>query len=1025
MKSLNAKRIAAVAASLLMGLAVAGQGVTFGNIPIINNAGQPVVQIVVGSSAMPSDGVVAANIAAAIGSLAHTTQNITATVSGRSGVSCVVTTPTCTLSNQQVWLGEKGLTVAAGSYSFTALIGSVLNGGALNSGNLQYTKNLLGGTGTGSYTYPDGSTAPFAISTSPTSPSAYEGIGPINIQSSVIAGTNGGGLQFTRLTNNSQDNIMRLSNSQVPGLLSSAGPYQETENLWVGGFPVFDQASNVSNFGLLDTQLAYQISFGKPIQNRTNGASTNAGFSLLGENWTVYNLIPPVSVHGVTSNSFVIGGNVTLAQASTPLTTVYVGHNITSGPFTVVLNDLSYPNSNGLANAALSVYKNGVLTNVTAVGPAGSIQQTINASGTKLFISVPQTFPGLYAYQKWAKIQLFSNTFNVSSGKDFQESTNGHSWVALLRWTTNQTTANSETSANSALQGIILYRNMSQATMLSPGQSLSIIGNPAVWKLNFVGDTLGTPGSGNTNYDQISVSTSSGSQVSYQNYGGADSQTANAVSFASNGLPVPGNSLGTYFDVNSSMIKEAANYFTVSSSLPNAFIVSPESGGIAPTSNLQTVHYNLDTYKFVPGNAVDSKGTLNLTSSGFPNSGLVAVLQNNGVNGNYVTQTNPLTVQLYGFSRAGQSSTTSPSFTFNGFNTQTLVGTTMANLSDITLSYALPNPGVNVLVYESSNVLNPLANNAMLLGALYYNGAAALYSVPSVGFMQLGNSASVSYTGENNNVNFALATNLPSNTAVRGLYGTYTMPEITVSTSSTPGANTVIDLTNSSSTPSSPLYWLNSSTTGNNAVGYQSSQVGSSLVKAQSGFRTERGSEIASISTTSLTYDMAKSIDGLQFVVGPSGSNSSSTTRLYGPYGVGQATNIPNVTVSKVNATCTFSTTSCSVSGLNNLTAVPSVSSAVVANPLNTATTPLAVLDSNANNASTLIVVGSKYVNSVAAQIFAQNPSFDQSFGPTGSSAVTVQAFGQNRILVAGYTASQTVQAGNQFIQALLASAST
>jgi hypothetical protein len=89
---------------------------------------------------------------------------------------------------------------------------------------------------------------------------------------------------------------------------------------------------------------------------------------------------------------------------------------------------------------------------------------------------------------------------------------------------------------------------------------------------------------------------------------------------------------------------------------------------------------------------------------------------------------------------------------------------------------------------------------------------------------------------------------------------------------------------------------------------------------------------------------------------------------------------------------------------------------------LNTAAVPLAVLDSNANPASTLIVVGSKYVNSVAAQIFAQNPSLDSSFGPT---SVVVSPFGTSRILVAGYTANQTVQAGNQFIQALLAQAST
>jgi len=69
-----------------------------------------------------------------------------------------------------------------------------------------------------------------------------------------------------------------------------------------------------------------------------------------------------------------------------------------------------------------------------------------------------------------------------------------------------------------------------------------------------------------------------------------------------------------------------------------------------------------------------------------------------------------------------------------------------------------------------------------------------------------------------------------------------------------------------------------------------------------------------------------------------------------------------------------------------------------------------------------LIVIGSSYVNSVAAQIFAQNPSFAKTFGP---GSVVVQAFGSNRILVAGYTANQTVQAGNEFIQDLLSAASS
>ena len=87
-----------------------------------------------------------------------------------------------------------------------------------------------------------------------------------------------------------------------------------------------------------------------------------------------------------------------------------------------------------------------------------------------------------------------------------------------------------------------------------------------------------------------------------------------------------------------------------------------------------------------------------------------------------------------------------------------------------------------------------------------------------------------------------------------------------------------------------------------------------------------------------------------------------------------------------VSATCSVggkrTNSSCTVAGVGNLMAMPSVTQAVVPVKLNTAVTPLVVLDTNANNASTLIVVGSKYVNTVAQQIFAQNPSLASTFGP-------------------------------------------
>ncbi len=537
MKSINAKRIAAVAATLLVGLAAAGQGVTFGNIPIINSQGQPVVQIVVGSTAQPSDGVVAANIAAVIGSLAHTSQNVTATVNGRSSVTCVVTTPTCTLSNQQVWLGEKGVVVPTGSYSFQALIGSVLNPGVLTSGTLTNTKSIQ--SSSSSYDYPNPSSAPYAITSNPTATSVYAGIG-ISPATSVSASTNGGGVAFTRFTSSGYDNILQLTSTQVPGLQSSSGTYQETESLWLAGFPVYNQ--NTGSISVLDTNGAYQIVFGKPIPVTSGGSATNANLKLLGQNWTVYGMTPPTSGYiGVTSANFIVGGNVTLAQASTPIQTVYVGHNVTSGPFTVVLNDLSYPNSNGLSNAALSVYNNGVLTNVTSAGPASNQQSiTVNSSGTKLFIKVSQTFPGLYAYQKWAKIQLFSNTVNVTSGKNFN-SANGNGWLAALRWTTNQSTAAVSQlafNANAALQGIILYSNQTNQLTMTPGSSFNFVTSPAAWKVSFAGDSLGAPSSGNANYDPLTFTTSYQAGVTYSNPTKQTVVSSNSVSFNAHGTVI-------------------------------------------------------------------------------------------------------------------------------------------------------------------------------------------------------------------------------------------------------------------------------------------------------------------------------------------------------------------------------------------------------------------------------------------------------------------------------------------------------
>jgi hypothetical protein len=198
------------------------------------------------------------------------------------------------------------------------------------------------------------------------------------------------------------------------------------------------------------------------------------------------------------------------------------------------------------------------------------------------------------------------------------------------------------------------------------------------------------------------------------------------------------------------------------------------------------------------------------------------------------------------------------------------------------------------------------------------------------------------------------------------------------------------------------------------------SLTGSAFTVGQ-GFRTEKGSKVASITSTVLTIDFAKSVDELQFAVAPVSTTITKSYSLSGPYGIGQATNIPNVSIGKVTANITLSGTSgYTISGISNITATPSVSSAdqpVLLKSLSS-TAPLVILDSQGVSASPYILIGSGYVNSMSA---ALQSAYNVSMTPTSQ---YVQAYG-NKILVAGYYANQTTAAANQFINDLYAAAST
>ncbi len=411
---------------------------------------------------------------------------------------------------------------------------------------------------------------------------------------------------------------------------------------------------------------------------------------------------------------------------------------------------------------------------------------------------------------------------------------------------------------------------------------------------------------------------------------------------------------------------------------------------------------------------------------------------------NYISSTNPLLVYISGFSTNTAASATSTTLTFNlaneitsGFNSLQQTTGNFYNVTAIRLSRALP--GVNVIIGTVTNSISgtgtndfnfyqpgtfPNTENVM---ATLTTGTASniVYSQSSKTYLGTTSGSTVQYyqPGQTS-VPFTMTTVVPvifSSTNPLTDFFTYTINEINVPSNTASTDSFSFNVVNSTSgVAASPLFQINYSAANTHANVTYTPFTGSG-VNAQAGFRSERGSRVVSIASTTLAFNLAKSVDTLSFVVGPYNSSVSSTGKTIGPYGIGQSTSLGNVTVANVSATCsvTGSVTggSCTVGNVGNLTGVPNVNAAVVPVKLNTASTPLVVLDSNANSASTLVVVGSKFVNTVAQQIFSQNPSLESSFN-TGS--VVLQAFGSNRILVAGYYANQTVQAGNQFIQALL-----
>ncbi len=975
MNRLKAKRIAAVAGgAALLGLGIAfAAPVTFQNVPIINNAGAPVVQVVLGHGAQPSDGVAAASIAAAIGNLAYVSTPVTASVNATQAakvLGATVPSSSVTLSNQQVWLNESSsASFGTNSYGFTALIGSVFNKAIQLGSPISTKQNSTSEVSTNpSYTYNGVSSA-----INP-QPSPFVAFGAPSV-SSVTATYNGGGMSYStfRNTSNSLDNLLQVSATQLPSLLNNFGANGETEYLWLAGFPVFNQ--NTKQFNLASATGAYQVVFNKPVNKMTSSNSiNNADLSLLGENWTFLNYTPPGGT--VSSANTVSGGKIQLAQALTPVQTLYVGKSFQFGNFTIQLADLGRANSSGTSPAILNIFYNGGNTPTNTTSIYAPKLAKFNVSGHLLFLKVKNVTNG-YTIQ-YAKVQAYSNVYNITSSQVLNQ-TNDPGWTAELLWTNS-----SSSGKPNALQSIVLVNSTSQT--LTPGQSFSFVQSPSAYKLTFVGPTLGS-----SSFDPVTISSQNVGSVSYANLGTAATGLtgANVVS----------------------NVTEPAQELVVTSSIPGAF-----TAGSAPQSS--TLTYDLTPYQLdetLPPALVQTGNVFISAASadtGLVNANAVLTVTVSGYNGN--THLNP--------SFTVNTLTTSP-------NSIGQVSGGFTNVTSIKLSRAIP--GVTVTVNDASNAiatLKPTSASATAL-VLYAPASGKVYN-------QVTSGLTATYNQHNGQptTSFALAgtSGVKFNGGNSNEFFTYTMNELAVPSQSSSQDSVAFGLFNNTGGVSSqPLFILNGTVSGTkNNVTYTPT-VGAAINANQS-FVTERGSKVASIGPQQIAFDIAKSVDQLQFVVAPSSASSSNAVSyaLHGPYGVGQATNLANVSIGKVTANVSVAPGAhFTVTGISNLTATPSVSAAdtpvLLKNLSAGSPNNLVVLDSQANAGSTLVLVGSGYVNSLSAQL---ESALGISVSPTNPEVL--QAYAANttrgaRVLVAGYQANQTTAEANAFIQDLYSSAAS
>ena len=489
----NLRKVGAiVAGAAILASSAAFAGLMFGSTTLVDDNGAPVAKVVVGSMAQPSDGVAASLIAGKIVSETYKSQTLTAQVSGSASCSAgnATGTGTCAISNEKAQLSiTVPGTTALGTWTGNNLIGDYLNRRLLD----RKVNNES-----------DSDTA-YQFGSSDTSDSANP----------FTAGSAGGNLgsdeQFLYKVDGGA--FSPFADRTVTDD-SSGNSYVEHQAMWIDGDNHFstDVKDTIGHLNFLAYSLKFDGPGGKTIGipvctqavnldytackktggNIDDGTETHrVKVAFLGEDWIISQMEAPAqsaTTNESTESMIVNGGFIKLAKESVA-GILNQGESLPVDNMKFQLDDLEAHGS--ATSAIISVLDaNGNILKKDTIPPGET--KDFNLGGKSYRFHVYKVAPGYTFGAKWADVAIFSKELTLTDGQKLdQDNAKNEAYQVALGW--KNLDASTDQQAPDTLRTAIVYSDsigdMSSSTTddLSPGDYVTLVQDPAVWKLSYKG----------------------------------------------------------------------------------------------------------------------------------------------------------------------------------------------------------------------------------------------------------------------------------------------------------------------------------------------------------------------------------------------------------------------------------------------------------------------------------------------------------------------------------------------------------